>query len=128
VESSTGAVRVHRELRSQSFGTKVPKVRNWGDALHNPSKVSYIRGIRRTVEGGHLMYRRMVRQTFKLALLAALVALAVSACEGNQQVSKPQPLPEEREELRTGVYRTEEFEPSSTFRIGEGWSSFHLTP
>jgi hypothetical protein len=69
------------------------------------------------------MYRRMVRQTLRLTLLATLVVLVVSACGGNQQVSKPQPLPEEREELRTGVYRTEEFEPSFTFRVGEGWSS-----
>ena len=74
------------------------------------------------------MYRSIVRQALGLALLAMLVALAVSACGGNQQVSNPQPLPEEREKLRTGVYRTEEFEPSFTFRIGEGWSSFHLTP
>src|SRR5688572_26539264 len=69
------------------------------------------------------MYRRMVRQTLGLALLATLVVLAVSACGGNQQVSKPQPLPEEREKLRTGVYRTEEFEPSFTFRVGEGWNN-----
>jgi hypothetical protein len=69
------------------------------------------------------MYRRMLRQTLRLTLLATLVVLVVSACGGNQQVSKPQPLPEEREELRTGVYRTEEFEPSFTFRVGEGWSS-----
>jgi hypothetical protein len=69
------------------------------------------------------MYRRMVRPALKLALLATLVVLVVNACGGNQQVSKPQPLPEEREELRTGVYRTEEFEPSFTFRVGEGWST-----
>src|SRR5687767_3597411 len=69
------------------------------------------------------MYRRMLRQTLRLTLLATLVVLVVSACGVNQQVSKPQPLPEEREELRTGVYRTEEFEPSFTFRVGEGWSS-----
>lgn len=69
------------------------------------------------------MYRRMVRQSLRLALLAMLVALAVSACGGNQQVSKPQPLPEERQALRPGEYRSEEFKPSFSFRVGEGWSS-----
>jgi hypothetical protein len=69
------------------------------------------------------MYRRTVRQTLRLALLATIVVLALSACGGNQQVSKPQPLPEEEQELRTGVYRTEEFEPSFSFRVGEGWSN-----
>jgi hypothetical protein len=68
--------------------------------------------------------QRMVRRPPRQGLLLTLVVLALSACGGeNQQVSKPQPLPEEREELRTGVYRTEEFEPSFTFRVGEGWSS-----
>ena len=69
------------------------------------------------------MYRRMLRQTLRLTLLATLVVLVVSACGGNQQVSKPQPLPEEREKLRTGVYRTEEFKPPLSFRVGEGWSN-----
>jgi hypothetical protein len=56
--------------------------------------------------------RRMVRQALRLALLVTLAVLALSACGGNQQqVSKPQPLPEEERQLRTGVYRSEEFKP-----------------
>jgi len=66
---------------------------------------------------------RMVSQAVRLGLLVTLVILALSSCGGNQQVSKPQPLPEEREKLRTGVYRTEEFKPSLSFRVGEGWSN-----
>src|SRR5215207_9528355 len=56
----------------------------------------------------------------------ALVASvsAVGACGGNeQQEPQPQPLPEEEQLLRTGVYRSEEFESSFSFRVGEGWST-----
>src|SRR5215207_11554155 len=68
--------------------------------------------------------RRMVRHSLRLGLLVTLVVLALSACGGEkQQVSKPQPLPEEEQQLRTGVYRSEEFKPSLTFRVGEGWSN-----
>jgi hypothetical protein len=67
--------------------------------------------------------RRMVSQSLRLALLATLLVLALSACGGNEQVSKPQPLPEEEQQLRTGVYRSEEFKPSLTFRVGEGWKN-----
>jgi hypothetical protein len=68
--------------------------------------------------------RRMVRHSLRLGLLVTLVVLALSACGGEkQQVSKPQPLPEEQQQLRTGVYRSEEFKPSLTFRVGEGWSN-----
>jgi hypothetical protein len=67
---------------------------------------------------------RMVSRALRLALLVTLVVLALSACGANQQqVSKPQPLPEEREKLRTGVYRTEEFKPSLSFKVGEGGSN-----
>jgi hypothetical protein len=69
--------------------------------------------------------RRIVRQVLRLALLAILVVLALSACGGNnqQQTSEPRPLPEEEQALRPGVYRSEEFEPSFSFRVGEGWSN-----
>jgi hypothetical protein len=67
--------------------------------------------------------RRTVGQALRLALLVTIIALALSACGGNEQVSKPQPLPEEEQQLRTGVYRSEEFKPSLTFRVGEGWST-----
>jgi hypothetical protein len=67
--------------------------------------------------------RRMVSQSLRLGLLVTLVVLALSACGGNERFSKPQPLPEEEQQLRTGVYRSEEFKPSLTFRVGEGWSN-----
>jgi hypothetical protein len=52
------------------------------------------------------------------------VVLALSACGGEkQQEFKPQPLPEEQQELRPGVYGSEEFKPSLSFRVGEGWSN-----
>ena len=71
--------------------------------------------------------RRTRGQALRLGMLATLAVLALSACGGNQQqVSKPQPLPEEERQLRTGVYRSEEFKPSLTFRVGEGWKNVPL--
>src|SRR5918995_4974621 len=68
--------------------------------------------------------RRMVRQALRLGLLVTLVVLALSACGGEkQQEFKPQPLPEDQQELRPGVYGSEEFKPSLSFRVGEGWST-----
>jgi hypothetical protein len=78
-------------------------------------------------KGEQPMYRRTVRQTLRLALLAALVVLAVSACGGNnqQQVSEPRTLPEELgQALQPGEYRSEEFEPSLTFKLGQGWATY----
>ena len=67
----------------------------------------------------------MVRRPPRLGLLVTLVVLALSACGGGekQQEFKPQPLPEEQQELRPGVYGSEEFKPSLSFRVGEGWSN-----
>src|SRR5215216_8117307 len=71
--------------------------------------------------------RRMVSQALGLGLLAALVVLALSACGGEkQQESKPRPLPEDPKALRPGEYRSEEFKPSLSFRVGKGWSSTPL--
>ena len=70
--------------------------------------------------------RRMVkRQALRLVLLVTIVVLAMSACGGGekQQESRPRPLPEEQQELRPGVYRSEEFEPSLSFRVGKGWTN-----
>jgi hypothetical protein len=66
----------------------------------------------------------MVRQALRLGLLVALVVLAMSACGGDkQQESRPRPLPEDEKALRPGVYRSEEFEPSLSFRVGKGWTN-----
>src|SRR5215218_10772925 len=71
--------------------------------------------------------RRMVSQALGLGLLAALVVLALSACGGEkQQESKPRPLPEDPKALRPGEYRSEEFKPLFSFRVGKGWSSTPL--
>ena len=70
--------------------------------------------------------RRTRGQALRLGMLVTLLVLALSACGGNERFSKPQPLPEEEQQLRTGVYRSEEFKPSLTFRVGEGWSSSPL--
>jgi hypothetical protein len=69
--------------------------------------------------------RRMVRQALRLGLVVTLVVLALSACNGGekQQEFKPQLLPEDQQQLRPGVYRSEEFEPSLSFRVGVGWST-----
>src|SRR5918998_946860 len=69
--------------------------------------------------------RRMVRQALRLGLLVTIVVLAMSACNGGekQQEFKPQLLPEDQQELRPGVYRSEEFKPSLSFRVGAGWTN-----
>jgi hypothetical protein len=65
-----------------------------------------------------------VRQVLSLGLLVTLVVLAISACGGGEdQATKPRPLPEDRKALHPGTYRSEEFKPSLTFRVGEGWST-----
>ena len=71
---------------------------------------------------------RVVSQALRLGLVVALVVLAMSACGGGekQQVSKPRPLPEDPKALRPGEYRSEEFKPSLSFRVGKGWSSTSL--
>ena len=69
---------------------------------------------------------RMVRQALRLALLVTLVILAMSACGGGgsaQEEAKARPLPENNVTLRPGEYRSEEFKPSLSFRVGKGWKN-----
>jgi hypothetical protein len=69
--------------------------------------------------------RRWVRQLLRLVVLVVLVVLALSACGGGEKEAKARPLPEEDlKALRPGEYRSEEFKPSLSFRIGKGWSTY----
>ena len=66
--------------------------------------------------------RRTQRRALGLTLLVTLIALMLSACGVDQNEAKARPLPEDRKALAPGVYRSEEFEPSLSFRVGEGWA------
>ena len=74
------------------------------------------------------MNRLFGGRVLSLGLLVVLVVLALSACPGDEQQQRPEarPLPEEGQELRPGEYRSEEFKPSLSFRVGKGWSSAPL--
>ena len=68
------------------------------------------------------MNRGVVLLLTVLTLVLAVVALA--SCGGSaQEKAKARPLPEEHQELSSGEYRTEEFKPSASFRVGKGWST-----
>src|SRR5919112_367457 len=58
-----------------------------------------------------------------VGLLAILLVLALSACGGGsaQEEVKARPLPEDPKALRPGEYRSTEFKPSFSFRVGKGW-------
>src|SRR5919199_1437610 len=75
------------------------------------------------------MNRLLVGRVLSLGLLlVVLVVLALSACGGEEKKKKAEarPLPEEPKALRPGTYRSEEFKPSLSFRVGKGWSSSPL--
>lgn len=65
----------------------------------------------------------LVKQALRMGTAVLLVIALTATCRGHEE-SKPRPLPEVRQELRPGHYRSEEFEPSYTFRVGGGWSNF----
>jgi hypothetical protein len=69
------------------------------------------------------MNRLLVGRVLSLGLLVVLVVLALSACGGDEKKAKARPLPEDPKTLRPGTYRSEEFKPSLSFRVGKGWSS-----
>ena len=66
---------------------------------------------------------RTVRRVLGLVMLAALVVVALAACGGTEKEAKPRPLPEDDKALQHGEYRSEEFEPSLSFRVGNGWTN-----
>src|SRR5829696_404290 len=68
-------------------------------------------------------HSRTVRRALGLVVLAALVVAALAACGGTEKEAKPRPLPEDDKALQPGEYRSEEFEPSLSFRVGDGWTN-----
>ena len=72
------------------------------------------------------MNRLLVGRVLSLGLLVVVVVLALSACGGDEKKAKARPLPEDPKALRPGTYRSEEFKPSLSFRVGKGWSSSPL--
>src|SRR5215216_2245021 len=68
----------------------------------------------------------LVGRVLGLGLLVVLVVLALSACGGDEKKAKAPPLPEDPKALRPGTYRSEEFKPSLSFRVGKGWSGSPL--
>jgi hypothetical protein len=58
-----------------------------------------------------------------LLLVMSILLLLVTAC-GAPEEAKPRPLPEDTRKLSPGTYRSEEFEPSFSFKVGEGWTNF----
>jgi hypothetical protein len=66
---------------------------------------------------------RSVRRALGLGVLAMLVVLGPSACGGVEKEAEVRHLPEEAKPLQPGQYRTEEFEPSFSFRVGKGWKN-----
>ena len=59
-----------------------------------------------------------------VGLLGTLLVLTLSACggAGGKEEANGRPLPEVEKALDPGEYRTEEFKPSFSFRVGQGWS------
>ena len=68
-------------------------------------------------------HSRSVRRALGLGLLAMLVVLGPSACGGVEKQAEVRHLPEKAKPLQPGQYRTEEFEPSFSFRVGKGWKN-----
>jgi hypothetical protein len=56
-------------------------------------------------------------------MLTILVVLVLGACGGVEKEAKVRHLPDEAKPLQPGEYRTEEFEPSFSFRVGKGWKN-----
>jgi hypothetical protein len=69
----------------------------------------------------HNYTRRMARRALRLALLGVLLVLTLSSCEGGGPAeTKTRTIPE-KGPLSAGRYSTQEFEPSFSFVLGEGW-------
>src|SRR5215204_5640220 len=70
----------------------------------------------------------MMSRAMLLLAATAMILVALTACGGGsaQEQAKPRILPEDEKALRPGEYRSEEFEPSLSFRVGKGWSNVPL--
>ena len=54
-----------------------------------------------------------------------MMTLALTGCgsgSAQEEKAKASPLPEPGQTMRPGEYRSEEFEPSFSFKVGKGWS------
>ena len=71
--------------------------------------------------GDKIIYLMGLSYNLRLGLLVTLIVLALYACGGGEKEAKPHPLPEDPQALHPGEYRSEEFEPSLSFRVGKGW-------
>jgi hypothetical protein len=74
------------------------------------------------------MYRLVLRHTLRLELVMVFVVLALSACGGGgggqqQQADEARSLPEDLQALPSGEYSSEDFKPSVSFSVGEGWTT-----
>ena len=65
------------------------------------------------------------RSVFRVVglLVLPILALATACGAPPPEEPKPRPLPEDAQTLSPGTYRSEEFQPSFSFRVGKGWSS-----
>jgi hypothetical protein len=73
---------------------------------------------------------RMMSRAMLLLAATAMILVALTACGGGsaaqKEEAKPRILPEDEKALQPGEYRSEEFEPSLSFRVGKGWSNVPL--
>jgi hypothetical protein len=67
-----------------------------------------------------------MKHSLRVGVLMVLIALALSACGVVEREAKARPLPEDPQALRPGEYRSEEFESSLSFRVGQGWTNAPL--
>ena len=66
-----------------------------------------------------------MRRAMLLLSATTMALLALTACSSgsSQEEVKARPLPEQHQDLRPGEYRSEEFKPSVSFRVGKGWAT-----
>jgi hypothetical protein len=67
----------------------------------------------------------LIRLALGVGVLVAMT-LALTGCGSGlsqEEEAKARPLPKQPQELRPGEYRSEEFKPSFSFRVGKGWST-----